>query len=347
LKIRNKALSLVLALTMLVGTFVSTAAFAAEEPTWDSNFDSGSIHYHVTDSNFIDKDSGSVEVTYVDSGFDSYEIPQQVTYQDSNYNITAITDEAFDDATASEITAVIKDSNVSLSVGTKGTGYVSLSAAEDGDITAKAIPAAGYHFDGWYQADGQDRVSSALSLALTDDTGYELVAQFQKDVNFISDTNRDLTVNGTYQFKITSKNGLMPTFVVGTAGVFNVKFVQKIDNDYYFKLTAIGTSGARAGIYVNSSKLLVATVGTTASSVKSDTTGAFKVKSGASYTFKLTADKKPTFVAGTSSVFKVVFVKSVGKDYFFKVTAVGKVGAATGFYANSEKTPVTVATISK
>lgn len=449
MKIGHKALSLVLTITMIIGTFASTAAFAAESQVWDSNFDSGSFHYHVTDSNFTGKDSdsgsvdsgsadsgyvdsgsinnGSVEVTYVDSGFDSYAVPQQVTYLDANYSVTAIAAGAFENTHASAITAVIKDSNVSLAVETKGTGYVSLAAVENGDITAKAIPAAGYQFDGWY--DGQVKVSAQQSLALTGTTGYELVAKFKaatftSDTNydftvkgsyqiritslngkapvvavgtggvfsvalashsgnnyfykftaigaagakagiyvngtkllvatvgtpeatFTSDTNKDFAVKSTYQIRITSKNGKVPTFAIGTAGVFTAQFVTKVGNDYFYKLTAVGAAGAKAGIYVNGTKLLVATVGTSASSVRSDTNGSFKVKVGASYTFKLTAATKPTFVAGSSSAFKVVLVKTSGNDYFFKVTAIGKAGAASGFYINSGKTPVAVATIVK
>jgi len=154
-------------------------------------------------------------------------------------------------------------------------------------------------------------------------------------------------VSGAYQFKITSTNGQVPNFVVGTSGVFTTQLVSQNGQDYYFKITAVGAPGAKAGIYVNGSKLLVATVGSAASSVKSDTTLPFNVKAGAAYTFKLTADAKPTFVAGTSSVFRVEFVKAAGKDYFFKITAVGKVGASAGFYISSQKTPVTVATIVK
>ena len=427
MKIGSKALSLVLALAMIVGTFSGTAAFAAESPVWDSNFDSGSIHYHVTDSNFIDKDSGSAEVTYVDSGFDSYEIPQQVTYQDLNYNVTAISSEAFDKAQAQEIIAVIKDSSVSLSVETDATGYVSLAAVEDGDITAKAIPEAGYQFDGWYQPQVDTRISSARSLTLTEATGYALVAKFTP-ITFISDTNYDFAVKGSYQIKITSKNGKapllllgsagifdvslvskngddyfykltvtgavgakaglyvngtrllvvtvgsqvptftsdtnqdftvmsayqikitsingkIPAFAVGTKGVFTPQFVKKSGNNYFFNLIAIGQTGEKSGVYVNGVKLLTATVGTSVNSVTSDTHGSLHVKSGASYTFKLTSGKKPVFVAGSSSVFKVVLVKTAGNNYFYKVTAIGKAGASAGFYINSGKTPVAVATV--
>jgi len=164
-------------------------------------------------------------------------------------------------------------------------------------------------------------------------------------MTFISDTNMVFSVNGAYQFKITSTNGSAPAFVVGTPGVFTVTLVKTVGNDYYYKITAIGAVGTKAGIYVNGTKLLVATVGASASTVKSDTTRPFNVKAGASYTFKLTANERPTFVAGTSSAFKVEFVKDVGKDYFFRATAIGKVGTASGFYINSQKQPVAAATI--
>lgn len=162
---------------------------------------------------------------------------------------------------------------------------------------------------------------------------------------FMSDTNQDFSVNGAYQFKITSTNGVAPSLVVGTSGVFEAQLVSTSGNDYFFKLTAIGKPGDKAGIYVNGVKLLVATVGTTASLVKSDTIGSFRISKGKTYVFKLTADSKPSLVSGNSSIFQVKFIKQSGKNYFYQTTAVGKVGQTAGFYINSGKTPVTVATI--
>jgi hypothetical protein len=164
---------------------------------------------------------------------------------------------------------------------------------------------------------------------------------------FMSDTTTDLNGKDTYELKITSTNGQVPTLVIGTGGVFTTQLVKTSGSDYYFKLIAIGTTGAKAGVYVNGVKLLVATVGANSSDVKSDTTYPFKVKSNSSYIFKITAVSKPAFVAGTSSAFKVEFVKTEGNNHFFKVTAIGKSGEACGFYMNSQKTPVAVATISK
>ncbi len=164
---------------------------------------------------------------------------------------------------------------------------------------------------------------------------------------FVSDTTADFAVNSEYEFKITSFNGAAPVLTVGTSGVFETQLVKTSSNEYYFKLIAIGAPGAKAGIYVNGVKLLVATVGTAVSSVRCDTTKPFVLKSGASYVIKLTAPSKPTLTSGSSSAFRVSAVGSKGNDYFFKVTAVGKVGSSTGFYLNGEKTPRTVATITK
>jgi hypothetical protein len=87
-------------------------------------------------------------------------------------------------------------------------------------------------------------------------------------------------------------------------------------------------------------------VGTAATPVKSDTTGQFKVAKGKTYTFKLTADRKPSFVCGNSSVFLVKFLRQSGKDYFYQITAVGKPGQTAGFYLNASKKPVAAAAVS-
>lgn len=183
---------------------------------------------------------------------------------------------------------------------------------------------------------GRSKHSSSVSSA-------ETVASS----TFVSDTTNDFSVNGTYQFKITSTNSAAPVLVAGTPGVFDVQLVNSAGNNYFIKLIAIGSPGEESGIYVNGLKLLVATVGATAvtSDIKSDTTGSFQVKAGKTYTFKITANLKPVFMAGTPSAFKVQFVKAIGKDYFYQVTAAGKIGTGSGFYVNSKR--VAAATITK
>jgi hypothetical protein len=42
--------------------------------------------------------------------------------------------------------------------------------------------------------------------------------------------------------------------------VFQTTLVKHNGNDYYYKITAIGAPGAQSGIYLNGSRLLVATI---------------------------------------------------------------------------------------
>lgn len=161
---------------------------------------------------------------------------------------------------------------------------------------------------------------------------------------YVSDTTLNLNVNGNYIFKITSKNGKAPVFVVGTAGVFKVRLIKKVGDDYYYQIIAVGMPGTSTGIYINGEgKLLVATVKT--GSVWCDTTNPFHIKKGASYVFKLKADAKPAFVCGTGSVFQVYYVSNKGNEYYYRVKAAGEAGSCAGFYINGEKTPRAVATV--
>lgn len=50
-------------------------------------------------------------------------------------------------------------------------------------------------------------------------------------------------------------------------------------------------------------------------------------------------------VCRNDSAFKVTPNGSSGNNYFFIVTALGKVGQSAGFYVNGEKIPQTVETI--
>ncbi len=78
----------------------------------------------------------------------------------------------------------------------------------------------------------------------------------------------------------------------------------------------------------------------TVNSAKSDTGSKLTVKKGHSYQFKITATSHPKFVAGSNGVFKVAYKGSKGNNYFYKVTAIGKVGQATGFYLNGSRCTV-------
>lgn len=160
---------------------------------------------------------------------------------------------------------------------------------------------------------------------------------------FVSDTTNDLTVNGTYQFRITSLDGTIPFLTADNAN-FRVEFASQEGNDFFFKIHAQGAAGSTTVVSVNGVRLLTATVGGSATGVISDTTAPFTVKKGETYQFRLTASERPSFAAGSAS-FTVEYAGQIGSDYFYKVYAAGNVGDGCGFYINGEASPVAVATI--
>ena len=159
----------------------------------------------------------------------------------------------------------------------------------------------------------------------------------------MSDTTNDLTVNGTYQFRITSLDGTIPFLTVDNAN-FRVEFASQEGNDFFFKIHAQGAAGSTAVVSVHGVRLLTATVGGSAPGVISATTAPFTVKKGETYQFRLTASERPAFAAGSAS-FTVEYAGQIGSDYFYKVYAAGNVGDGCGFYINGEASPVAVATL--
>lgn len=69
----------------------------------------------------------------------------------------------------------------------------------------------------------------------------------------------------------------------------------------------------------------------------SDTNNDFSVAKGSAYQFKITSATAPTFTTGTAGVFSVALASKNGNDYFYKITAIGNVGASTGIYLNGVK----------
>ena len=160
---------------------------------------------------------------------------------------------------------------------------------------------------------------------------------------FESDTNADLTVDGRYQFRITSLDGHTPVLTVNNSN-FTVTLASQSGRDYFYVITCAGTPGSTAAVSVDGKYLLTATVGGSASGVVSDTTHPFTVAQGGTYQFRLTAAARPSFAAGSAS-FTVEYAGQEGNDYFYKVHAVGQAGDGCGFYINGEAQPVAVATI--
>ena len=97
-------------------------------------------------------------------------------------------------------------------------------------------------------------------------------------------------------------------------------------------------------VYVNGTKVSTVTTAEPYGGVWSDTTAPFPVAPGGSYQFKLTAEKRPSFSAGSSSL-RVEYAGNEGSDWFFRVIAIGKPGDGCGFYVNGAPFATAVAHI--
>jgi len=280
----------------------------------------GSTHTIFYDAN---GGSGTMNNAEVDDG-DDYPVAAN-SFTRSNYSFAGWNTQANGSGTAylagGTISCVQKDIALYAQwtyLGGNGSG----SGKSGGTKTDSAVPAGG--------------VPAVNNGIITTSTG-----------TFVSDTTTDVHIRGGYTVKLTSDNGQSPKVVVGTPGVFEVQLTTVNGKDYFVKLIPIGQPGAQAGVYLDGVKLFSATVETPvlSSTVKSDTNRPFRIRAGASYVMKLTSGSRPTLVSGTAGAFKIEFVKASGNDYLFRITSIGKAGVSSGFYVNSEKSPVAVATI--
>ena len=116
----------------------------------------------------------------------------------------------------------------------------------------------------WYMKDGSVIVQDANGNVIQNT---QTSAPSAPSSGWTSDTNSDLTVQPgkTYQFKFTAANPDAIKVWMGTPGVFNITKSGQESGAVYYKITAVGTPGAAAGVYVSynggsGTKLCVATV---------------------------------------------------------------------------------------
>ena len=176
--------------------------------------------------------------------------------------------------------------------------------------------------------------------------GYRLPDAFSQPFGCESDTLGLVDVDGAYQFRFTSDFGTPPVVEIDSES-FRAELASQEGNDYFWKIYAIGSAGETCNVTVNGTcvaRLTAVSAAPASGLVVSDTTAPFTVAAGGSYQFRLTADAMPSMAAG-SPCFTVEYVGNEGKDWFFKVYAIGNVGDACGFYVNLAPTPVAIATI--
>lgn len=174
-------------------------------------------------------------------------------------------------------------------------------------------------------------------------------AESTKYLNFYPTGSRTVNVNAHDYFQVLSSAAEPPTVKVDDTTKLKVEFDKQV-GDATLKTYQYRYEGLKAGsvtVTVASKDDMTAketfTIKAVSGSVetvtiKSDTTGNLSLKQGSSYTLKITCtDKngaavKPIFTVGNSKVLKVQFLKQSGSNFYYKITAIGKVGQETGIY---------------
>ena len=263
-----------------------------------------------------------------------------VTWSSSNPDVAAVTDH--------------NDGTASVTAGSAGTATIT-AVTEDGGYTAACTVEVARKSAS--RSGSEPSVGSPLPSAGTDEeepgsTGPDAgepgssgqSGSFTQPAGCVSDTVGAVDVSGAYQFRFTSTNGTPPAVELDSPN-FRAVLVSQEGNDYFYKVYAVGQPGQQCTVTVNGTTVAQLTASAGYGGVISDTTAPFSVAAGGSYQFRLTADTQPAMTTGSPS-FTVESVGNEGRNWFFKVYAVGKPGDGCGFYVNGAPVPVAVAHIS-
>ncbi len=214
-------------------------------------------------------------------------------------------------------------------------------------VAVKSVKKDGIHYACTVVASGDVGSSSELSVTFPDggedftvDAGKITVTE-PTGTQMKSDTNHDFTLayGQSYQFRITGATDFYP----GSSGAFRVVKAGQSEDDTFYRITAVGKPGDAAGFYMrapdrNPVLVCVVTVGNV--TLSSDTHSDFSLAKGATYQYKITAPGVANasdlhFNAGSSGVVQTAFAGKSGYDFFYRVTATGKSGQATGLYVSA------------
>lgn len=139
----------------------------------------------------------------------------------------------------------------------------------------------------------------------------------------------------TYLYLAKTGSSVAPKAVSSNPKAISVSFVRKTGNGYLFRINRVGQ-----GTAVITTRMNNETASFTAKagpSLKSDTTRPFAMRKGSYYTFKLTvmstSNSAPQFSVGSGNL-KAQYIKKSGKDYYYRIQAVGALKSSTGIYSS-------------
>jgi len=197
------------------------------------------------DTTFSSENSATLKATLQDA--DGYDLDD---YAAGKVSITALeVPEAVSDTTtdiafakgSSYTMKVTSATQPTVTVGTAGVYTVALTSKNGNDY--------------FYKLTAVGDAGKATGVYLN---GAKIFVASVKASSAVCDTTMPVTVKGAYTFKVTAD--ATPTVSVGSAA-FKLEFVSKNGNAYLYKITSAGAKGAAAGVYVNGSRVFVATVG--------------------------------------------------------------------------------------
>jgi GH25 family lysozyme M1 (1,4-beta-N-acetylmuramidase) len=165
---------------------------------------------------------------------------------------------------------------------------------------------------------------------------------FAKSTIFKIDTGTRLNVfkGNSYTYKVTAV--AQPNIAVANGdSIFHGALASHSGEDYFYQVTATGSVGSSAGLYVNGQRTTVMTI-IDPSNFTSDTHNNVNVSKGSTYQLKITSPTGATPRFQTAAGFTIVGQSQTGNDHYYKVQATGSVGTNTGFYVNGVRTAIGV-----
>ena len=153
----------------------------------------------------------------------------------------------------------------------------------------------------------------------------------------------------TYKFTVTGNKAVR--FASSDTKVLAVQSVRAVGySTYYVTVTSVGApdsdavlmsyrSCAGGDLSYGEGTVIIRNPPVVSLPCQSDTTGKFALAQNSSYTFKLS--NVTSFTAGTPGVFQIDKVKQSGADSYYKITALGAPGKASGFYMSAAGQPTT------
>jgi S-ribosylhomocysteine lyase LuxS involved in autoinducer biosynthesis len=137
----------------------------------------------------------------------------------------------------------------------KITGATSFHAGSSGVFSFQLVSKSGN--DSYYKITAIGKPGQQTGLYMSA-SGYSqkicvVTIAAPDPVVITSDTNYDFAIakNSTYQFKLTAPGASSLNFTPGTSGVYSIALVKRVNNDFYYKITAIGASGQKTGLYAS------------------------------------------------------------------------------------------------